>query len=121
MDWQPRTGKTKRGRQRRRWRDDIRVYAGITWTRTARNGNEWHLHEDGYVLHLDEHSLMMIIIINDSLIILQIFMTFLSLYPFVPLLYLFSLFGYPQACSLCSHILIAYSLYVLFAWIQINK
>ena len=25
MDWQPRTGKRKRGRQRRRWRDDIRV------------------------------------------------------------------------------------------------
>ena len=31
--------------------------------------------------------------------------------------WLFSLFGYPQACSLlCSHICIAYFLYVLFAW-----
>ena len=39
MDWQPRTGKRKRSkcRQRRRWRDDIRVYAETTWTRTARN------------------------------------------------------------------------------------
>ena len=41
MDWQPRTGKRKRGRQRRRWRVDIRVYAGTSWTRTARNRNEW--------------------------------------------------------------------------------
>ena len=51
MDWLLRTGKRKRGRQRRRWRDDIRVYAGITWTRTARNRNEWHLREEGYILH----------------------------------------------------------------------
>ncbi len=51
MDWQPRTGKRKRGRQRRKWRDDIRVYAGTTWTRTARNRNEWHFHDEGYILH----------------------------------------------------------------------
>ena len=46
LDWQPRTGKSKRGRQRR-WRDDSRVYAGATWTRTARNSNEWRRHEEG--------------------------------------------------------------------------
>ena len=49
MDWQPRTGKRKRDRRRRRWRDGIRVYAGATWTRTARNRNEWRLHEEGYI------------------------------------------------------------------------
>ena len=43
MDWQPKTGKRKRGRRRRRWRDDIMVYAGTTWTRNARNRNEWRL------------------------------------------------------------------------------
>ena len=38
MDWQPRTGKRNRGRQRRRWRDDIRAhYAGL-----EQNGTELH-------------------------------------------------------------------------------
>ena len=42
----PRTEKRKISRQRRRWRDDIEVYAGTTWTQTARNVNTWHLHEE---------------------------------------------------------------------------
>ena len=42
MGWQPRTRKRRRGRQRRRWRDDRRSYAGTVWTRTARNGDEWN-------------------------------------------------------------------------------
>ena len=40
MGWQPKTGKRKRGRQRRIWRDD-----------RDRNRNEWRLHEEGYILH----------------------------------------------------------------------
>ena len=39
IDCQPRTGKKKRGRERR-WRDVIRVFAETTWTRTAQNRNE---------------------------------------------------------------------------------
>ena len=36
-EWQPRTGKRKRGRQKKRWRDDITAHMGTaTWTRVAR-------------------------------------------------------------------------------------
>ena len=59
MDWQPRTGKRKRDRRRRRWRDGIRVYAGATWTRTARNRNEWRRHKEGYILHWFKDEMMM--------------------------------------------------------------
>ena len=52
MDWQPKTGKRKRGIDRE---EDGEMasgyYAGTTWTRTAKNRNEWHLHEEGYILH----------------------------------------------------------------------
>ena len=41
MEWQPRTRKRRRDRQRRRWGDDIRSYTGTVWTRTARNGDEF--------------------------------------------------------------------------------
>ena len=35
-DWQPRTGKRRRGRQKRRWSDEIIVYTGTTaWGRSA--------------------------------------------------------------------------------------
>ena len=32
-EWQPREGKRRRGRQKRRWRDDITAYIGTTWAR----------------------------------------------------------------------------------------
>ena len=49
-EWQPRSGKRKRGRQKRRWRDDITAYRGVTWSREARNRNEWKMLEEGFIL-----------------------------------------------------------------------
>ena len=41
-EWQPREGKRKRGRQKRRWRDDLTTYMGTAaWTRTARDRQKW--------------------------------------------------------------------------------
>ena len=48
-DWQPRTGKRRRGRQKRRWRDDITTYLGTTWARTAQDRGRWQLLEEGYI------------------------------------------------------------------------
>ena len=42
MEWQTRTGTKRKGRQRRRWRDDLRSYAETVRTRTARNRDEWN-------------------------------------------------------------------------------
>ena len=36
-EWQPRNGKRTRGRQKRRWRDDLTTYMGPTWTRLAQD------------------------------------------------------------------------------------
>ena len=46
MDWQPRTGKRGRGRQKRRWRDDITTLMGPTWTRQAQDRRVWKHHEE---------------------------------------------------------------------------
>ena len=55
-EWQPREGKRRRGRQKRRWRDDITTYMGTaTWTRNARNRREWNCYEEGFVQRMDEH------------------------------------------------------------------
>ncbi|GFS22622.1 endonuclease-reverse transcriptase [Elysia marginata] len=40
-EWQPRNGKRSRGRQARRWRDDIVRTMGNTWTREAKDKEEW--------------------------------------------------------------------------------
>ena len=40
-EWQPRTGKRNRGRQKRRWRDDLTTCVGATWTRLAQNRKQW--------------------------------------------------------------------------------
>jgi hypothetical protein len=48
-EWQPRTGKRRRGRQKRRWRDDITSYLGSTWTRQAQDRDRWKLLEEGYI------------------------------------------------------------------------
>ena len=46
---QPRTGKRKRGRQKRRWRDDITIYIGTTWARTAQERGRLQLLEEGFI------------------------------------------------------------------------
>ncbi|GBP30860.1 Putative uncharacterized transposon-derived protein F52C9.6 [Eumeta japonica] len=47
-EWQPRDGKRKKGRQARRWTDDIKMIGGTIWSRKATNGEEWKL-EEAYV------------------------------------------------------------------------
>ena len=49
-EWQPRTGKRRRGRQRRRWRDDLTTYRGTTWARDAQDREEWKILEEGFIL-----------------------------------------------------------------------
>ncbi|XP_072028434.1 uncharacterized protein [Amphiura filiformis] len=48
-EWQQRTGKRRRGRQKRRWRDDLTSYLGTTWAREAQNRSKWKLLEEGYI------------------------------------------------------------------------
>ncbi len=50
-EWQPRNGKQRRGRPKKRWRDEITAYMGTTtWTRIARNRSEWKCHEvEGFI------------------------------------------------------------------------
>ena len=48
-EWRPRSGTRKRGRQKRRWRDDLTNYIGITWTRQAQDRRRWQLLEEGYI------------------------------------------------------------------------
>ncbi|GFO46854.1 endonuclease-reverse transcriptase [Plakobranchus ocellatus] len=49
-DWQPRNGKRSRGRQARRWRDDIVKTKGNRWSRDARDRDEWKRDAEGYIL-----------------------------------------------------------------------
>ncbi|XP_045491132.1 uncharacterized protein LOC123691006 [Colias croceus] len=46
--WYPKNGKRKRGRQIRRWEDEIVATAGKTWTRTALNRKEWKGMEEAF-------------------------------------------------------------------------
>ncbi|GBP17191.1 hypothetical protein EVAR_17310_1 [Eumeta japonica] len=39
--WYPREGKRKRGRPEKKWDDDIRQVAGVTWNRVAQDRREW--------------------------------------------------------------------------------
>ena len=49
LEWQPRMGKRRRGRQKRRWRDDITSYIGTAWAREAADRKVWNDHEEGYI------------------------------------------------------------------------
>ncbi|GFN77359.1 endonuclease-reverse transcriptase [Plakobranchus ocellatus] len=49
-EWQPRNGKRSRGRQARIWRDDIVKMKGNTWSRDARDRDEWRRDAEGYIL-----------------------------------------------------------------------
>lgn len=48
-EWQPRDGKRKRGRQVKRWMDDIKSIGGTIWSRTANKREEWKQLEEAYV------------------------------------------------------------------------
>ena len=49
-DWQPRYRKRSRGRQVKRWRDDIVQMKGITWGRDAGQRDDWRRDAEGYIL-----------------------------------------------------------------------
>ena len=40
-EWTPRDRERKRGRPKRRWRDDIEQKAGSKWMQVAQNRKEW--------------------------------------------------------------------------------
>lgn len=48
-EWYPRDGKRSRGRQTKRWEDDIIKIAGTTWTRTAKDRTQWKSLEEAFV------------------------------------------------------------------------
>ena len=49
-EWQPRDGKRRQGRQRTRWRDEIRSFAGVSWNRQVANKEEWRRLGEVFVL-----------------------------------------------------------------------
>ena len=49
-EWIPRNGRRSRGRQKKRWYDDIEDQCGKTWMRRAKDRKWWRSHEEGYVL-----------------------------------------------------------------------
>lgn len=46
--WYPREGKRKRGRPQKRWDDDVRQVAGVTWNRVAQERKEWKRLEEAF-------------------------------------------------------------------------
>ncbi|GBP91608.1 LINE-1 retrotransposable element ORF2 protein [Eumeta japonica] len=46
--WYPREGKRKRGRPQKRWDDDVRRVAGVTWNRVAQERKEWKRLEEAF-------------------------------------------------------------------------
>ena len=47
-EWQVRNGKRTRGRPRRRWRDDLQQWQGATWSRAAKDRQQWRNLAEGY-------------------------------------------------------------------------
>lgn len=40
-EWMPREGKRSQGRQKSRWGDDVRKFAGASWNQLAQNRGNW--------------------------------------------------------------------------------
>lgn len=67
-EWQPRTGKRKTGRPKKRWRDDIVKLAGVNWMAIARNNRRrWDRLEERYV-HAEEETAICDFIAKFSLL-----------------------------------------------------
>ena len=49
-EWQPRRGERSRGRQSRRWQDDIAKNEGTTWNRKEVERRQWKALMEGYIL-----------------------------------------------------------------------
>lgn len=48
-EWYPRDGKRNKGRQTKRWEDDIKKVAGPEWIRVAKDREKWKSLEEAYV------------------------------------------------------------------------
>ncbi|GBP49794.1 hypothetical protein EVAR_81414_1 [Eumeta japonica] len=48
-EWYPRGNKISKGRQHKRWEDDIKQIAGAKWTRIARGRETWKSLEEAFV------------------------------------------------------------------------
>ena len=54
--WTPMGGKRNRGRQRKRWRDELQQYWGnVNWYMRARNRDLWRQHAKAFVLQWTDH------------------------------------------------------------------
>ena len=55
-NWTPRTYIRRRGRQCRRWTDELRNHAGVTWQRKAQDRQRWKIDEEAFLLQWSEIS-----------------------------------------------------------------
>ena len=53
-NWTPRIWTRKRGRQNRKWRDELSTYWVIAWQQTAQNRVRWRLGEEAFLLQWSE-------------------------------------------------------------------
>lgn len=53
-DWYPRDGKRNRGRQSKRWEDELKLTAGSKWRRVARDRVQWKLLEEAFAMRHTE-------------------------------------------------------------------
>ncbi|KAA5654786.1 hypothetical protein F3G64_35995 [Pseudomonas aeruginosa] len=53
-EWCPRYKKRNRGRQQRRWEDDIKKVAGTTWMRKTRDRLLWRTLGEAYAVQQDD-------------------------------------------------------------------
>lgn len=47
-DWYPRDGKRSKGRQQKRWEDELKLTAGPNWRRVARDRKQWKMLEEAF-------------------------------------------------------------------------
>ncbi|GBP69760.1 Putative uncharacterized transposon-derived protein F52C9.6 [Eumeta japonica] len=53
-EWHPWGSNRSKGRQRKRWEDDLKKVAGPLWLRTAKQRNEWKALEEAFVERQDK-------------------------------------------------------------------
>ena len=53
-NWTPRTYVRGRGRQSRRWTDELRKHAGVTWQRKAQEREWWKIDEEAFLQQWSE-------------------------------------------------------------------
>ncbi|CAH2239765.1 jg24654 [Pararge aegeria aegeria] len=52
--WYPRDGQRKKGRQQRRWEDELKLTAGPLWRRVAQDRKHWRELEDAFAVRHTE-------------------------------------------------------------------